>query len=169
MPRTIPTAVLDKAVECGDFHAETDNYFKHFTEYAAKYPEDDFTREFKNIAKIYQSAPTAITMAKPAQPEDYTEFGFIEYSVAHPITIAKIAKKKWIRINGMRPKQYFKSNVLRELHRFAVFEPFEGQEDSDALRYLRDEENTPDYESDDEANNRMVPLNLCLTQMFNFA
>ena len=111
--------------------------------------------------------PTAIAVAQPAQPEDYTEFGYVEYPVAHPITIAKIAKKRRIRIDGMRPQKYFKTFVLRELHRLAVFEPFEGQTDSDALRYLRDYDNTPEYESDDEANNRMTP-EIPLSAMFRF-
>jgi len=67
----------------------------------------------------------------------------------------------------MTTRQYFTDCVLRELHRFAAFEPVGDETDSPAKRYLRDYENTPDYESDDEANNRMTPF-IPLLAMFKF-
>ena len=92
MPRTIPTAVLFEPVECGDYHANTDELFEKFTDWAVKFPERDFTPQLEILAEAYQKFPTAIAMAKPAEPDGYTQFGFVEYPVAFPIKVAKLAK-----------------------------------------------------------------------------
>ena len=91
MPRrTIPTAIL---VEARDFHASTDELYDRFTHWAATLPERDWTRQFNILADSYRTIPNAIPWAQPAEPDGFTQFGSVEYPVAFPVTIAKVAKK----------------------------------------------------------------------------
>ena len=94
MPRRIPTAVLIQPVECGDYHAGIDEIWNRYKIWSVEHPEEhrNWPQKFEDIAKLYQTFPTAIATAKPAEPDGYTQFGFVEYPVAYPIKIAKVAK-----------------------------------------------------------------------------
>jgi hypothetical protein len=55
--------------------------------------KDTHQETLDRLAEQYRKYPTAIASAEPAEPDGYTQFGFVEYPVAFPVTIAKVAKK----------------------------------------------------------------------------
>ena len=48
-------------------------------------------RQIMEYAQLYREIPSAIPIAQPADTEDYSQFGFVEYEVAYPISIASVA------------------------------------------------------------------------------
>lgn len=146
-----------------DFIFDIDEQWSKLQDILVTHPQhtDQIRHNLSQYAEMYRHIPSAIAIAKPAEADLYNEFGFVEYEVSHPITIAKVAKKAKkpkVRIDGMRPKQYYLANVLPELHLHAMRGPYFSENDTDAWRYVRNFDNTPEYESDDEANNRMLRL-----------
>lgn len=93
----IPTATPLVSDEFpSDFIAGIDKQWTQLQELLITHPvhTDRILHNLSQYAEMYRHVPSAIAIAQPAEADLYNEFGFVEYEVAHPITVAKIAKKK---------------------------------------------------------------------------
>ena len=78
-----------------DFIFEIDEQWSKLQDMLVTHPQhtDQIRHNLNQYAEMYRYIPSAIAIAKPAEADLYNEFGFVEYEVAHPITIAKVSKK----------------------------------------------------------------------------
>ena len=76
-----------------DFFEAADQQIPTLHRNLHRYPEYAHLtlRQIMEYAQLYREIPSAIPIAQSADTEDYTQFGFVEYEVAFPISIASVA------------------------------------------------------------------------------